>query len=128
MRFLIFSVEKSFLTKNYLLIAVINLTSWDPLYTCLVLSWRMQSALSKPFILFSLSTGTQETRLWCCMWYLVFGCPHVHHALRVRMHFCQVFIYHQLSLGLQSSLFNLSAASPCNFLKCWKFSTPPNYC
>ena len=37
MHFLIFFVQKSFSTKNYLLFAKINLTTWGPLYTCLVL-------------------------------------------------------------------------------------------
>ena len=31
-----FFVQRSFLTKNYFLIAEINLTTWGPLYTCLV--------------------------------------------------------------------------------------------
>ena len=35
--FLIFFVKKSFLTKNYIVIAVINLTTRGPSYTCLVL-------------------------------------------------------------------------------------------
>ena len=34
--FFYFFVEKSFLTKNYFLIAEINFTTWGPSYTCLV--------------------------------------------------------------------------------------------
>ena len=36
--FYIFIVQKSFLIQNCLLIAVINLNTWGPLYTCLGLS------------------------------------------------------------------------------------------
>ena len=36
-RFLIFFVQKLFLTKNYFLTAEITLTTWGQLYTCLVL-------------------------------------------------------------------------------------------
>ena len=33
--FFIFFVQNSFLTKNYFLTAEIDLTVWDPFYTCL---------------------------------------------------------------------------------------------
>ena len=36
MHFFNFFVQKSFLTKNYFLTAERNLTTWGPLYTCLV--------------------------------------------------------------------------------------------
>ena len=32
-----FYVQKLFLTQNFLLFAEINLTTWGPLYTCLVI-------------------------------------------------------------------------------------------
>ena len=36
-----FFVNKSFLTKNYFLTAELNLTTWGPLYTCLVLFTKL---------------------------------------------------------------------------------------
>ena len=61
MQFLIFYVQKSFLTKNYFLTAAINLTTRGPLYTCL------DSSLEYLFFLY-LAVSVErlfENDWWC---------------------------------------------------------------
>ena len=47
-----FFVQKSFLTKNYFLTAEINLTTWGPLYTCLVVLHVFDRLSIKTFVKF----------------------------------------------------------------------------
>ena len=62
----IFFVEKSFLTQNFLLFAEINLTTWGPLYTCLVYvkGRTMKHSMCYCYLILRYSANTSNSKFF----------------------------------------------------------------
>ena len=65
MHFFIFLVQKSFLTKNYFLFTMINLTTRGPLYTCLVFIFNVFHKAIPPLSFIKIEqNGHKDHKLW----------------------------------------------------------------